>query len=161
MSQNILVPADRSADAGGGPMQARDVQPQASASAPSQEGAANPFSEATVGQTAPRLEELLDTAQQTAHGMIKAEDTPGPLRERFEHTEDQGARGELAAEALDLVEGQLQLTRERRQRLEGIKGTLWARRNRLERFLIHARGRDWWHARRDAARAEAHTFDRT
>ncbi len=160
MSQNVLVPADRSAEGGEGLMHARDVHPQASASAPTEEGA-SPFSEAAVGQTAPRLEELLDTAQQTARGMINAEDTLGPLRERFERTEDQAARGELAAEALDLVEGQLQLARERRQRLEGIEGMLWARRNRLERFLIHARGRDWWHVRRDAARAEAHTFDRT
>jgi hypothetical protein len=60
-----------------------------------------------------------------------------------------GARAMLdAEEALDQVERQLQLARERRRELDGVEGALWARRNRLERFLIHARGPAWWRARR-------------
>jgi hypothetical protein len=35
-----------------------------------------------------------------------------------------------------------------------MEGKLWARRNRLERFLINARGRAWWQARRNRAQAE-------
>jgi len=75
------------------------------------------------------------------------------LRERFERTEDPRTRSELAAQALDHVERQLELTRERRQQLDSNEGKLWARRNRLERFLIDAHGRDWWRERRDRARA--------
>jgi hypothetical protein len=77
------------------------------------------------------------------------------MRQRFERTEDPVLQGELAAEALDHIEHQLQLTRERRRQLEGVEGTLWARRNRLERFLIHTRGIGWWRARRKLPQAQA------
>jgi hypothetical protein len=97
--------------------------------------------------------ELLAGTHEAARGMLEAEEALGVLRERFEGTEDADTRAELAAEALEYVERQLNLTRERRQALDGIEGKLWSRRNRLERLLIHARGRDWWHARREAARA--------
>ncbi len=70
------------------------------------------------------------------------------MRERFAGAEDPEAQGELAAEALGHVERQLQLARERRRRLDGVEGKLWAKRNRLERFLIETRGADWWRARR-------------
>jgi hypothetical protein len=94
-------------------------------------------------------------AQDTAAAMLQAEDALGRVRERYEHTEDPGAQGELAAEALDHVERQLQLTRERRRQLDSVEGRLWARRNRLERLLIQTRGASWWHARRNrAARSE-------
>jgi hypothetical protein len=66
--------------------------------------------------------------------------------------EDSEAQAELAAEALDQVERQLSLTRGRRRQLDSVEGKLWSRRNRLERFLIDARGRDWWQARRNQAR---------
>jgi hypothetical protein len=53
------------------------------------------------------------------------------------------------------VERQLQLTRERRWQLDSVEGRLRARRNRLERLLIHTRGASWWHARRNrGARSE-------
>jgi hypothetical protein len=136
-------------------MQARDVNTQMAAMAPAEEGATDAFSEVPAGQTAPRVRELLGTVQETARDMLAAEDALRLVRERFERTEDPEARGELAAEGLDHVERQLKLTRERRQQLDGIEGTLWARRNRLERFLIHTRGRAWWRARRDPGRAQA------
>ena len=69
-------------------------------------------------------------------------------------------RGDMTA-ALEQVERQMQLTRERRQQLEDVEGRLWARRNRLEQFLIHTRGLAWWRARRDTARAEALATDPT
>jgi hypothetical protein len=86
---------------------------------------------------------------------LGSEDTLAALRRRFEQTDDPQVRSELAAEALDYVERQLELMREQRQQLDSSEGKLWARRNRLERLLIDARGRDWWRARRDRARAQA------
>lgn len=82
-----------------------------------------------------------------------AEETLSRLRRRFEQTDDPRAQSELAAEALDHVERELGLIRERRQQLDSNEGRLWARRNRLERFLIDTRGRDWWRARREHARS--------
>ena len=87
--------------------------------------------------------------------MREAEDALGLIRERFEDTEDPERRGELAAEALTQVERQLDLARERRHELDRIEGHLWGERNRLERFLIHARGREWWHEHRSPARSRA------
>jgi hypothetical protein len=83
------------------------------------------------------------------------EEVLSTLRQRFEQADDPQVRSELAAEALDYVERQLELVREQRQQLDSNEGKLWARRNRLERLLIDARGRDWWRARRDRARAQA------
>lgn len=85
----------------------------------------------------------------------EAEDALHLLRQRFEQAEDPETQGELAAEALEQVERQLNLARERRQQLDSIEGKLWARRNRLEHFLIRTRGRAWWRARRSLAQAEA------
>ena len=82
-----------------------------------------------------------------------AEETLSRLRRRFEQTDDPRAQSELAAEALDHVERELGVIRERRQQLDSNEGKLWARRNRLERFLIDTRGVDWWRARREHARA--------
>jgi hypothetical protein len=81
--------------------------------------------------------------------MRGAEEALGRVRQRFEHAEDPQTQAELAAEALEYVEQQLKLTRERRRELDGLEGRLWARRNRLERFLIHTRGIAWWQARRN------------
>jgi hypothetical protein len=108
---------------------------------------------ASAGQPLERLEGLLNGAQEAARGMLEAEDALRLLRERFDNSEDPAARGELATEALEQVERQLELTRERRQQLDSIEGRLWARRNQIERFLIDVRGRAWWRARRDRARA--------
>jgi hypothetical protein len=113
-----------------------------------QPGPDDPFGEPAAAQAVSRVAELVGVAQESARGMIEAEDALRLARQRFERAEDPHVRGELAAEALDHVERQLRLTRERRQQLEGIEGGLWARRNRLERFLIHTRGRAWWHERR-------------
>lgn len=82
-----------------------------------------------------------------------AEEALSRLRQRFEQTDDPRAQSELAAEALDHVERELGVIRERRQQLDSNEGKLWARRNRLERFLIDTRGVDWWRARRKHARA--------
>jgi hypothetical protein len=64
-------------------------------------------------------------------------------------------QAELAADALRDVERELNETRERRRQLDRVEGKLWARRNRLERFLIHTRGSEWWHTRPDAPRRSA------
>jgi hypothetical protein len=142
-------------------MQAREQEPQLVVTAPAEEDAPDRFGEAAVAQSTPRLRGLPDVAPETAPGMLEAEDALRLLRERFEHTEDPEAQGELAVQALDEVERQLSLTRGRRQQLDSVEGKLWARRNRLERFLIHARGRDWWHARRNLARPETLAPDRS
>ena len=94
------------------------------------------------------VREILGPAKETARSMLEAEEALHLVRQRFEQTEDPEARAELAAEALDHVERQLQLTGEQRRRLDSAEAKLWARRNRLEGFLIRARGSAWWHARR-------------
>jgi len=129
-------------------MQAPEVQRRDGRNVPAQAGPDDPFSDGAGGRAVSRLAELVGVAQESARGMLEAEDALRITRERFQRAEDPQARGELAAEALDQVERQLRLTRERRQQLDGIEGGLWARRNRLERFLIHTRGRAWWRARR-------------
>jgi hypothetical protein len=103
--------------------------------------------------TIPNLKALLDGAQQTARDILEADQALRLLRVRFERAGSAEARGELAAEALDHIDRQLELTRERRQALDRVEGTLWARRNRLEQFLIHTRGIDWLHARHRLASA--------
>jgi hypothetical protein len=115
------------------------------------EGAAD----APLGETITRLREILDPAEQTARSMLEAEEALRLVRERFEHTEDPELQGELAAEALDHVERQLQLTGERRRQLDGIEAKVWARQNRLEGFLIRTRGSAWWHAHRKRVRTGA------
>jgi hypothetical protein len=129
-------------------MGAPEVEPQAAARRRAEQDAADSFSEAADGETTARMRELLGVARETARGMFEAEEALRLLRERFEHEQDAEAQGELAAQALDQVERQLDLARARRQQLDSIEGRLWTRRNRLERFLIHTRGRAWWHARR-------------
>jgi DNA helicase IV len=130
-------------------MQACDPEPRV-ATAPVGEGA----TDAPVGQTIPQLREILDPAEQTARDILEDEEALRRLRQRFEHAEDPALQGELAVEALAHVERQLQLTRERRRRLDSTEAKLWARQNRLEGFLIHARGSAWWHARRNRVRTE-------
>jgi len=132
-------------------MQALDAEPHVAPTAPVAGGAAY----APLGQTIPQLRETVDRAEQTARGMLEAEEALRLVRQRFDHTEDPELRGELAAEALDHVERQLQLTRERRRQLDSTEAKLWARQNRLEGFLIHTRGSAWWHARRNRGRTEA------
>jgi hypothetical protein len=142
-------------------MRARDAQSQLAATAPAREGAGDPFSEVADGGTVPRVTELVGQAQEAARGMVEAEDALRLVREHFERTDDPEARGELAAEALDHVERQLRLTRQRRQGLDSIEGKLWSRRNALERFLIHTRGRAWWRARLSLAQPETRASERT
>jgi hypothetical protein len=129
-------------------MRTRDGERHQAATAPAKEGAGDPFSEMADGRTVARVTELVSEAHEAARGMVEAEDALRLVRERFQRTGDPEAQGELAAAALDQVERQLRLTRQRRQGLDSIEGKLWARRNALERFLIHARGRAWWRARR-------------
>lgn len=86
--------------------------------------------------------------QDTDRKLIEAEEALRLLRERFEAVEDPQVQGELAAEALDHVERQLDLTRQRRRHLDGAEAKLWSRRNQLERFLIETKGAAWWQARR-------------
>ena len=136
-------------------MQARDVEPPVAPTALADEGAA----EAPLGETIPQLSEILGPAEETARRMLEAEEALRLVRQRFEHTEDPELQGELAAEALDHVERQMQLTYERRRQLDSIEAKLWARQNRLEEYLIHTRGSAWWHARHNTARTEAVTTD--
>jgi hypothetical protein len=131
-------------------MQAPDVQPPIAQTALADDGAA----EVPLAETIPRLSEILGPAEEAARDMLEAEEALRLVRQRFEHTPDPELRGELAAEALDHVERQLQLIRQRRQQLDSTEAKLWARQNGLERFLIHARGSAWWHARRDRARTK-------
>lgn len=105
--------------------------------------------------TIPRLSELLGVAQGTARDMLEAEEALSLVQARFANAEDEEAKGELAAEALDHVERQLELARQRRRQLDGVEGRLWARRNRLERFLIRTRGSSWWHEQHNRPQAQA------
>lgn len=107
-----------------------------------------------LAETNPRLPELLDQTQETARGILEAEDALRLMRQRFEDTQDPAAQGEIAAGALDQVDRQLKLTRERRRQLDVVEVKLWARRNRIERFLIHTRGRTWWHTRNRSPQTE-------
>jgi hypothetical protein len=125
-------------------MSAHEVEPHLVSAPPAEEGAAA----AALGETIPQLREVLGPAEQTARGMLEAEDALHLVREQFEQTVDPEVRGRLAAEALEHVERQLELTRERRRQLDSIEAKLWGRQNRLEGFLIHTRGSAWWHARR-------------
>ena len=136
-------------------MQARDVQSQVAPMAPVDEGAAH----ALLGDRSSQLREILGPAEETARCMLEAEEALHLVRRRFERTEDPEARAELAAEALRHVERQLQLTAEQRRQLVSTEAKLWARQNRLEGFLIHARGSAWWHARRNTGRTEAVATD--
>jgi hypothetical protein len=128
-------------------MQARDLESPALPTAPADEGTAPAPLRATIAS----LTETLDRARETARGMLEAEEALDLVRQSFERTEDPEIRGELAAEALMHVERQLQLTRERRRRLDSTEAKLWARQNRLEGFLIQTRGGAWWRERRNGA----------
>jgi hypothetical protein len=119
---------------------------------------ADPFSEA-AGHTGPRAGDSHGVAKERALGIAEAEGALALLRGRFERTQDPEAQAELAVEALAQVERQLDLARGRRHELDSIEGKLWARRNRLERFLIHLRGRAWWHARRSLAQSDTLASD--
>jgi hypothetical protein len=81
--------------------------------------------QAGAGATIPHLTELLDGAQQTARDILEAEEALRLLRQRFEATEDEQARAELAAEALDHVDRQLELAG------GAAPGTGWRRRHAL------------------------------
>jgi hypothetical protein len=125
-------------------MQAREPEPHLTPPAPVDEGAV----EAALRETTPQLREVLGPAEAAARGMLEAEGELQRVRQRFEQTVDPEEQGELAAEALEYVERQLKLARERRRQLDNVEAKLWARQNSLEGFLIHARGIAWWHARR-------------
>jgi hypothetical protein len=133
-------------------MQAHEAEP-AVATGPADKGAA----EVALGETTPRLREVLGPAVQTARSMLEAEDALHLVCQRFEHTEDPEERGELAAQALEHVEHQLELAGERRRQLDSIEAKLWGRQNRLEGFLIRTRGSAWWHARRAETGSRLHT----
>ncbi len=83
-------------------MPGRDAEPQSPPSAAVDEGAAG----ALLGETVPRLREILDPAEQTARAMLEAEEALRLVRRRFEQTEDPELQAELAAEALIHVERQ-------------------------------------------------------
>ena len=91
--------------------------------------------------------------------MLEAEEALRLVRQRFEQTADPEEQAELAAEALEHVERQLELAGERRRQLDSAEAKLWARQNRLEGLLIHARGSAWWHARRKRARPQTGAAD--
>jgi hypothetical protein len=134
-------------------MQPRETEPALAPAKPVNE---DPV-EGALGERTPQLRDVLGPAEETARGMLEAEDALHFVRRRFARTVDPEVQGELAAEALDHVERQLQLTHERRRQLDTIEAKLWARQNRLEGFLIHTRGSAWWHARRaETSEARVH-----
>jgi hypothetical protein len=94
-------------------------------------------------------EKRIDDPGHDAEAVREADQRLAALHERFQQTDDPTQRDEIANEALDLVECQLSVARDRRARLDSFEGSLWARRNRIERFLIRTRGRAWWQARRN------------
>jgi hypothetical protein len=134
----------------------RDAEPPVALTARADGAAA----EAPVGEMTAQLREILGPAEESARGMLEAEEALRVAHELFEHTEDPEVQAELAADALDHVERQLQLTQERRRQLDSIEAKLWARQSRLEGFLITTRGSGWWRARRDRGRAERVTAGR-
>ncbi len=69
-----------------------------------------------LADTVPQLNDMLGPGEETARGMLEAEGALHLVRQRFEKTEDPQQQEELAAEALDHVERQLQLLRDRRRR---------------------------------------------
>jgi hypothetical protein len=91
-------------------------------------------------------------SRHSADAVREADEALALLRSRFEHAQDPTVRGQIADEALGLVESQLSVARDWRGQLDSFEGSLWARRNRIERFLIRSRGREWWRARRDGTR---------
>jgi hypothetical protein len=113
-----------------------------------------------IHEPIPGLRELVAVSYDTARGILEAEEALRLLRQRSQSTGDEVEQGELAAQALDQVERQLNLARERRRQLDSVEGKLWARRNRLERFLIHTRGTVWWHARPKRSQAGGATSAR-
>jgi hypothetical protein len=133
-------------------MQAPETEPAHASTAPVDEGAV----EAALGEATPQLREILGPAEETARGMLEAEDALHLVRQRFARTVDPEEQGELAAEALKHVERQLELARGRRRQLDSIEAKLWGRQNRLEGFLIHTRGSAWWHARRAETGSRLH-----
>ena len=125
-------------------MQAPEVEPSPAPATPVDKDTAD----VALGETIPQLREVLGPAEESARGMLEAEDALHLVRQRFAQTVDPEEQGELAAEALEHVERQLKLTHERRRQLDSIEAKLWGRQHRLEGFLIHTRGSAWWHARR-------------
>jgi hypothetical protein len=121
---------------------------------PATEGQSRDGRRAGDWQALPDPRELVGTAQQTAREIYEAEEALDRVRARFERAEDPAERDRLAAEALDHVERQLNLTRDRRRQLDSVEAKLWSRRNRIERLLIHTRGSDWWRAHRNLAKGE-------
>jgi hypothetical protein len=94
------------------------------------------------------LGEMISLPQESLDGFRDAEQELVRLRERFPLASDSDTRAQLAADALDQTERELRLAGEHRRKLDAVEQRLWGRRNRLEKFLIQARGSDWWHARR-------------
>lgn len=133
-------------------MQAPEVEPSPAPATPVDKDTAD----VALGETIPQLREILGPAEETARGMLEAEDALHLVRQRFAQTVDPEEQGKLAAEALEHVERQLQLIHERRRQLDSIEAKLWARQNRLEGFLIHTRGSAWWHGRRTEIGARLH-----
>lgn len=133
-------------------MQAREAELHLAPVAPADERAV----EAAVAETTPQLRDVLAPAEETARGMLEAEDAFQLVRQRFEQSADPREQGELAAQALEHVERQLELARERRRQLDGLEAKLWGRQNRLEGFLIHTRGSAWWHAHRAQTGSRLH-----
>ncbi len=99
-------------------MQARDETEPHLAPAASADGDAV---DAALGETIPQLREVLGPVEETARRMLEAEGALQLVRQRFEQTADPEEQGELAAEALEHVERQLELARERRRQLDNIE----------------------------------------
>jgi len=134
-------------------MQPHDAEPAVAATAHENVNG----SEGLLEEPIPQLGEILAPAEETARGMLEAEEALRLLRQRLEQAADPQAQGDLAAEALVHVERQMELIHERRRQLDSTEAKLWARQNRLEGILIQTRGSDWWREHRNAARTKTPT----
>jgi hypothetical protein len=98
-----------------------------------------------------RVREMLAAGEEASREILEAENALRDLRDRARGADDRELHGELALQALEHVEHELELVRKRRRGLDSLESRLWGRRNRLGRELIAARGADWWRARRELA----------
>jgi DNA-binding transcriptional MerR regulator len=100
-----------------------------------QAGAHRAFTEADVERLRHilRLKELLNVSLDDLKLLVEAEDARAALRAEWHAggAEDLERRPEILQEALDLIERQLALVRERRAQIDELEGDLVARRERL------------------------------
>lgn len=94
------------------------------------------------------VREMLAAGEAASLEILEVENALRDLRDRAGRADGGHLHGELAVQALEHVEHELELVRTRRWALDGLESRMWGRRNRLERELIAERGTAWWRAHR-------------